>query len=218
MHMKFLVTIISFGFLSPLFGQTFASLEKELTKEFSKDSKKDGRWVFYKEKGNIEKLDQPTIKASFPNYDLFQVSMTNYLGWHINQGTCLLLFDSIKSKLILVEPLWYSGISKSLVKLFIGQTFENKDSLLNFLTGVHELMGIGSGYRFRNTGSSDSLITYDLGFFKGDTYTTGGSGTSSTVRYNEDGIWRKIQVEVDKLKIIRYTSINPKTNDKEIVD
>lgn len=217
MHTKFILTLISCGFLSSISGQTFASLEKELTKEFSKDSQKDGRWVFYKEKGNIEKLDQPAIRASFPNYDFFQVTLTNYLGWHINQGTCLVLFDSAKSKLILVEPLWYSGTSKSLAKLFIGQKFDNKDSLLNFLNGVNELMGIGSGYRFRNTGYSDSLITYDLGYFKGDTYTTGGNGTSSTVRYKEDGVWRKIQVEIDKFKIIRYTSINPKTGDKEIV-
>src|SRR4030095_3492845 len=110
------------------------------------------------------------IKASFPNYDLFQVTLTNHLGYHINEGTCLVLYDSLKSKIILVEPLWYSGISEPLANLFIGRKFENKDSLLSFMNGVNELMGIGSGYRFRNTGFTDSLITYDLGYFKGDTY------------------------------------------------
>jgi hypothetical protein len=215
--MKTLLIIISFGFLNTAFGQVYSALEKVLTKEFSKDSQKDGRWVFYADKAKIQKLDKSSIKASFPNYDLFQVTLTNYLGWHINQGTCMILFDSLKSKIILVEPLWYSGISEPFAKLFIGRKFDNKDSLLNFINGVNELMGIGSGYRFRNTGYTDSLITYVLGYFKGDTYTTDGNGTSSTVRYNEDGIWRKIKIEIDKFAIIRYTSINPKTNDKEVI-
>lgn len=218
MQMKRLILIFSFGFVSYAYGQTYPSLEKVLSKELSKDSQKDSKWVFYADKANIIKVDNHLVKGSFPNYDLFQLTLTNYLGYHVNQGTCVVLFDSLKSKIILVEPLWYGGISESLVRLFIGQKFDSKESLLSFLKGVNELMEIGSGYKFRNTAYSDNLITYDLGYFKGDTYTTGDNVTSSTVRYNEEGVWRKIRIDIQDLTVIRYTSINPKTNDKEIIE
>jgi hypothetical protein len=144
--------------------------------------------------------------------------MTNFLGYHINQGTCTVLVDTLKSKTILVEPLWYGGISKDLIKLFINHKYDNKDSLVNFMTQLNELMQKGSGYKFRQTSYTETLITYDLGYFQGHSYTTGGNGTSSTVNYNEDGVWRKIRIEIKDLAIIRYTFINPKMNDKEIVE
>jgi hypothetical protein len=218
MQMRYFLLIFSFVFINCIYGQDYPHLEKVLSKQLSKESQKDGRWVFYADKANIEKIDKPLVKASFPNYDLFQLTLTNYLGYHVNQAICLVLFDSSKSKIILVEPLWYGGISEPLVKLFIGRKFSSKQSLLEFLKGVHELMEIGSGYKFQNTVYSDSLITYDLGHFKGDTYTTGGNGTSSTMRYNEDGVWRKIIVNLKNLAVIRYTSINPKTNDREVIE
>ena len=76
-------------------------------------------------------------------------------------------------------------------------------------------MEIGSGYKFVKTGSSDSLITYDLVYFKGDSYTTGGNGTSSTVNYNKDGIWRQIEVEMKNLKIKKYIVMNPALKDND---
>ena len=218
MQMKQLFLILSFGVANCVNGQTYPGLEKVLSKEFSTKSQKDGRWVFYADKANIEKLYNPIVKASFPNHELFELTLTNYLGYHVNQHTCVVLFDSLKSKITLVEPLWYGGISETLVKLFIGRKFDSKDSLLAFLSGVNKLMEIGSGYRFQNTVYTDNLITYDLNNFKGDTYTTGGKGTSSSLRYNEESVWRKIKIELKDLKIIRYESINPKTNEKEIIE
>lgn len=194
------------------------TLEEQLLANFPQNSSKDGRWVFYKDIGNIEKLNKPEIKAVISNSDFYKVTLTNFLGYHINQGDCVIVFDSIKSKVTFAEPIWYGGISEPLVKLFIGHKFNNKDSLLNFLTELNELMQIDSGYKFRQTSYSDSLITFDLGYFKGDSYTTGGNGTSSTVNYNEDGVWRKIKVDVKNFAIIRYTSINPKMDDKEIIE
>ena len=215
--MKKLIIILSFVFAGAVYGQAYPGLEKVLSKEFSTKSQKDGRWVFYVDKANIEKLYNPLVKASFPNHEVFELTLTNYLGYHVNQSTCLILFDSLKSKIILVEPLWYGGISEKLVKLAIGQKFNSKESLLTFLQGLHALMEIGSGYKFRNTAYSDSLITYDLGHFKGDAYTTGGGGTPSTIRSNEDGVWRKIIIDIHNLAISRYTSINPKTKDQETI-
>jgi len=218
MQMKLLTIILTFGFLTNLYGQTNPKLETILKKDFSENSSKDGKWVFYSDKADIEKIEKPLVKSVIPNYDFYRVTMTNFLGYHINQATCLVLVDSSKSKTILVEPLWYGGTSKDLVKLFIKHRFDNKDSLINFMTQLNELMQIGSGYKFLQTSYTDTLITYDLGYFKGDSYTTGGNGTSSTINYNKDGVWRNIRVEIKNFAIVRYTEINPKTNDKDVIE
>ena len=194
------------------------NLDEFLTLNFSEYSETDGRWVYYKERAKLQKIEQPEVSKIIPAYNFYKVNLTNYLGWHVNQGTCLLLLDSVKFKMTFAAPLWYGGISEPLVKLFIGRKFDNKESLLSFLKGLHELMEVGSGYKFINTAFADSLITYDLGYFKNDAYTTGGNGTSSTVQYNENGVWRKIRIDIKGLTIIRYTSINPITNDKEIIE
>jgi hypothetical protein len=194
------------------------TLEEFLSFSFPKNQTTDGRWVFYPDNANIEKINKPAVKEVIPNFNIYRITMTNYLGYHVNQGTCLVLIDSLKSNTILVEPLWYGGTSKTFLKLFIGHKFISKDSLLAFMTQINELMQIGSGYKFRLTSYSDSLITYDLGYFKGDSYTTGGNGTSSTVNYNDDGVWRKIRIEIKDLQLIRYTAVNPKMNDKEVVE
>jgi hypothetical protein len=194
------------------------TIEEFLLYKFPMSETNDGRWVFYKDKANTEKIAVPIIKKVIPNYDFYKVTLTNFLGYHVTQGTCLVLVDSLKSNTILVEPLWYGGTSKELIKLFIKHKFDDKDSLITFMTQLNELMQIGSGYKFRQTSYSDTLITYDLGYFKGDSYTTGGNGTSSTINYNEDGVWRKIRLEIKNYAIIRYTEINPKTNDKYVIE
>lgn len=208
--MKSLAVIFLLVLFNNVYGQTYPALEKVLMKELSETSQADGRWVFYPGKANIEKIIKPAVKAKIPSYEFFQMNLTNYLGWHVNEGTCLILFDSLTSKILLVEPLWYQEPSQGFINLFKGKRFNNKDSLLNFLKELHELMEVGSGFKFLNTGFSDSVITYDMGYFRGDSYTTGGNGVTSTVRYNEDGVWRKIRIDIKNLTIIRYSAINPK--------
>ena len=131
--MKIFITILLSISLINIHAQKFPVFEKVLTKEFSEKSDADGRWVFYSDKANIEKIEKPLVKSEIPNYSFYKVILTNYLGYHINEATCLILYDSLKSKVLLVEPLWYGGISEGLVKLFIGKKFESKDALLNFL-------------------------------------------------------------------------------------
>lgn len=216
--MKLLFTILTFGLLINSYGQKYPVLEKVLAKELAEKSTKDGKWVFYSDKAGIKKLDKSLVKAIIPTYDFYEVTLTNYLGYHVNQGTCTVLFDSAKSKVVLVEPLWYGGTSHPLLKLFIGRKVEPKDSLLSFLNQLNELMQVGSGYKFRQTSYCDSLATFDLGYFKDASYTTGSPGISSTVTYNEDGVWRKVIIKLKSHAIIRYTEINPKTNDREIIE
>ncbi len=193
------------------------SLEDYLLIYFSENSNKDGRWVYKKVNAELEKIDKPTLKAVLPNSEFYKVKLTNYLGWHINRGTCIIVFDSTNAKFTFAEPLWYSGISKNLIKLFINHKFDNEESLLKSITELTELMEIGSVYKFRRTNISDKTITYDLGFFKGNNYSTGGNETKSTINYNEDGVWRKIIFNLKDFAFIRYTSINPINNGKEII-
>jgi len=211
--MKLLTLILTFGFLTNIYGQTFPALDTVLKKELSQNSMTDGRWVYYSDKADIEKIEKPLVKAVLPNYDFYKVTLTNYLGYHVNQGTCIVLFDSLKSNIVLVQPIWYGGVSEPLIKLFLKKPFDNKEKLLAFLKELNELMEIGSGYRFVNTSSTDDLIKYDLVYFKGDSYTTGGNVTSSTVNYTQDGVWRQIEIKIKNFKIVEYVSINPRLKD-----
>jgi hypothetical protein len=38
-----------------------------------------------------------------------------------------------------------------------------------------------------------------------------GNGARSTLRYNEDDLWRKIRIDIKDLTIVKYTEINPKS-------
>lgn len=213
--MRLLAFILTFGLLTNIYGQVYPALDKVLKKEFSVNSTKDGKWVYYADKANIEKIEKPLVKTVLPNYNFYKVTLTNYLGYHVNQGTCLVLFDSLKSSIVLVKPMWYGGISEPFIKLFLKKQFDNQEKLLGFLKELNELMEIGSGYKFINTSSTNDLITYDLVYLKGDSYTTGGNGTSSTVNYTQDGIWRQIEIKIKGFKMVEYLSINPKLKDNK---
>lgn len=213
--MKLLILILTFGLLTNIYGQTYPALDTVLKREFSESSTTDGKWVYYSDKADIEKIEKPLVKDVLTNYDFYKVTLTNYLGYHVNQGTCIVLFDSLKSSVILVQPIWYGGVCEQLIKLVLKKPFDNKENLLSFMKELNELMEIGSGYKFINTSSTDNLITYDLVYFKGDSYTTVGNGTSSTVNYTKDGIWRQIEIRIKDLKMIEYTSINPALKDNK---
>jgi hypothetical protein len=211
--------ILLCAFIANTYGQTHSALHEVLEKQFPEKSEELDRWVFYADRANIKKINKPLVKAVAQNYDFYKVTMTNYLGYHSNQITCLILFDSVKSKILLVAPTWYGGPDHSFMNLFVGKRFDNQNSLLNFLTQLNDLIEIGSIYKYIQTSSNDSLITYDLVYVKGSSITTGdGVPSTSTIRYNEDGVWRKIRVELKSHAIIRYTEINPVTNEKEIFE
>lgn len=211
--MKHILKIILIVIVTSTYGQSYSDLEKVLTQEFPENSTKDGRWVFYSDQADIVKLDKPSIKLMLPQFDLYKVTLTNYLGYHVNQGTCVALFDSLKSKVILVEPIWYSGIGEPLIKPILKKQFDSKEQLIRYIDELNEVLEIGSIYKFVKTSSTDNLITYDLIYQKGDNYTTGGNGTSSTINYTKKGIWRQIEIRIKDLKIVEYTSINPALKD-----
>jgi hypothetical protein len=213
--MKRLLIILTFGFLTNVHGQDMASFEKVLIREFSEKSTKDGKWVYYANEADIDKVETLSIKAIIPNYDFYKVKLTNYLGWHITQATCIVAFDSLESKILLIKPIWFSDINEPLLRLLTKKPFESKTQLSKVIDEVNQLMEVGSNYRFIKTGSTDNLITYDL--IKGDSYITSAPGTSSPVQYKTDGIWRQIEIKISGLEIEQYKSTNLKTLDEVVV-
>ena len=186
-------------------GQAYPALEKVLTAKFSETSTKDGRWIFNSGKANIEKIDKPLVNAVIPNYTFYKITLTNYSGDHINEENCVVLYDSSASKIVLVEPLWYSGISKPFITLFLRKHFDSREQLSAFLEQLNELMELGSGCKFIRTGFSDSLATYDVVNFNE------GSGG------NKEKPWKQIRIDLEDRQVVRYTSINPANRKKEII-
>ena len=158
------------------------------------------------------------MKARIPNYDFFEVNLVNYLGYHIVESNCLVLFDSNANKVFLVEPMWFNDVNKPFIKLFIGKEFGTRDSLLNFLAEMNELMEIGSLYKFKLTSFTNDSILYDLTYSRGDTYTVKGNGTSSTTRKLDDGVERKIKIDIKNFSIVQYASVNPYGKDTLMIN
>lgn len=172
------------------------SLEGLLARKFPKDSRVDGRWVYYKDQADIQQLVKPRVSAVIPEYSFYIVTLTNYLGYHINHSSNLILFDSAKSRVIHVEPMWYGDISADLLRLFIGKTFRDSSSLLNFTLELQSLMNAGSTGGFENTTWQEDKVTFDF------TY----QGAS------RKEVWRHIEMFIEDNKIRRFRSTNPKMN------
>lgn len=206
---------MTFGLIANSNGQNMASFEKALIREFPERSMKDGRWVYYANEADIDKHEAYSIKTIIPNYDFYRVNLTNYLGWHITQATCVVGFDSSKSRILLIKPIWFSDINEPLLTLLTKKPFESKTKLSNVIDEVNQLMEVGSNYKFIKTDSTDNLITYDL--VKGDSNMTSGPGESSIVQYRKDAIWRKIEIKINGLEIEQYKSTNLKTMDEVVV-
>ena len=172
------------------------SLEGLLAKKFPKDSRVDGRWVYYKDQADIQPLVKPRVSAVIPEYRFYTVTLTNYLGYHINRSRNLILYDSAKSTIIHVVPIWYSDISDDLLRLFIGKTFPDSTFLLAFTLELQSLMNTGSTGAFENTVWHKDKVTFEL------TY----QGA------NRKEVWRHIEMFIEDNKIRRFRSTNPKMN------
>lgn len=203
---------------SAMHPEKFArTIEEYLLHRFSVNNNADGKWVFYNQPGSVEKIKRPLLEAVLPGSAFYKVRMTNFLGYHVNNGTCMIVYDSLLHTSTFNAPLWYSGISEDILRLFMGHRFGSKDSLLNFLNELNEFMETGSVFRYKLTAATDSLITYDLGYTRGDSYTTGGNGTSSTISYKKDDVWRFIIITIKDFAIVRYESVNPVLKSKVAV-
>lgn len=210
--MKQILIVFFVGLFNLGYSQSFPELEKVLIKELPESLIEDGQWVFNASEADIKKIDKPHLKTLVPHFDFYRVTLTNFLGYHVNQATCVILFDSAASKIVLVEPIWY-GVSSQLIKIFINEKFDKEDDIRTCLREIHQLMELNPRYKFIETGVTSNLITYDLIYFKEGTYIKEGSDKISTVNYTSDNIWRKIEVVIKKLKIKKYITINLRLKD-----
>jgi hypothetical protein len=199
-------------------SQSYPELEKVLEKEIKLISNNDGRWAFYAYEANIKKIDKPLVKSLIPNYEIYKVFLSNHMGFETLKVRCLILFDSINSKILLIPPLWFNGINETLIKLFLNEPFKDNASLLCFLKELHELMEIGSGYKFINTGITENMVSYQLTRLENVFNNADISIMDSLVQNKYSSVHREIKIDIKDLKIIRYTSTNPITKDVEIIE
>ena len=194
-------------------AQKDAELERILVEEFNKESLTDGGWVFNPENSQIQKINNPTLSRFLDGAELYHLTMTNYLGYHVNDAMCVILYWRQSNKIQLIEPLWYGGVSIDLLRNLIGRQFNSTEELIDIINHIHDLMEIGSVYEFEIVDTSEFYLEYNLGYKKGVSYST----ENTSLYYHDLGVWRKIRVELDELKIERYISTNPKTDESVII-
>jgi hypothetical protein len=168
------------------------TLEEFLLVRFPKNSGEDGRWVYYNDHANIQRLIKPEISKVIPQYSIYKVRLTNYLGYHVNRCNNLVLFDSVARKIIHPQPTWYSDNNDEFINLFIGKQFSDSSALMAFVYELQDLLRIGSTGQFANTKYTIDTITFD------DTF-VGAHGTE---------VWRHIEIGIKNNTIIKYRSIN----------
>lgn len=169
-----------------------------MTRDFPVNSMEDGRWVYLSNSAAIKHIEQPAVQQVIPKYAFYEMKLTNFLGYHINKSNCLVLIDSVKSKTLLVVPMWYGGISEDFLELFIGKQFADSAALIQFTTGLQELMLTGSSGAFEIPVYSTDKITFDY------TYDAGSV---------DKKVWRNIEIIIEENKIKRFTSTNPAINE-----
>jgi hypothetical protein len=178
------------------------TLDGLLAKKFPESSRVDGRWVYYSDQADIQRLEMPHIRTVLQEYSFYTVTLTNYLGYHVNRSRNLILFDSVHLWTIHAVPMWYSDISKDLLSLFIGKSFPDSTALLEFTGDLQRLMNTGSTGSFENTVYHKDKVTFDL------TY----QGA------NRKAVWRHIEMYIDNNTIRRFRSIKPAMNGWVVVE
>ncbi|MBI5857775.1 MAG: hypothetical protein HZB42_08990 [Sphingobacteriales bacterium] len=185
------------------------TLDGCLRRDFPKNSMTDGRWVYYPETGNIQQIDKPEISKIIPAYSFYRVTMTNYLGYHVNVSGCLILYDSLNKKIELVQPIWYSDENELFLKHFIGNKFTDTTSLLKFVYELQNLMIVGTSGTFFNTRYQSDKITFDLTF--------GHVSVSPGIVNAVSGIWRTFEISLADNTLKEFKITNPRMNQSRIV-
>lgn len=208
--MKQILIIIFLGLFSLSYAQKFPELEKILIKEFPANSTKDGRWVFHADKAEIEELNDFNFSSELKKFNIYRLELTNHLGYHVNSGTCIVLTNKSMSKFIFVEPMWYSGVSESLIKPFLGKAFSDRTELLNFISELHTILEYDSGNKLILTEDTEDKLYFDLVQLEGNSTTIKSEFSTSTVNHKKNKVYRKIEIGLKNLKIKDYIIINPR--------
>tara|TARA_B110000046_G_C12843918_1_gene334866 strand:+ start:219 stop:752 length:534 start_codon:yes stop_codon:yes gene_type:complete len=152
------------------------------------------KWYYNPETADIQEIKKETLNKVLSEYDLYSAVLVGFYGWHEKTSRCLILRKSDNGELIIIDPIWYDGISTELIKLIIGYEFKSKEELQLFTFELQDIMLIGSTHNkeFKNTVFNETNITIDL-------YDS----------YQEERIWRKIEIGINNNTIEFLTSTNP---------
>lgn len=194
--MKFSITLslLLFSFLT--FGQDLTEIKSSLEKLKIDEngSYESDKWYYNPETADIKEIKKETLNKVLSEYDLYSAVLVGFYGWHEKTSRCLILRKSDNGELIIIDPIWYDGISTELIKLIIGYEFKSKEELQLFTFELQDVMLIGSTHNkeFKNTVINETNITIDL-------YDS----------YQEERIWRKIEIGINNNTIEFLTSTNP---------
>jgi len=199
--MKFSITLLLLLISLLTFGQDLTEIKSSLEKLKIDEngSYESDKWYYNPEKADIKEIKKETMDKVLSKHDLYSAVLEGFYGWHEKTSRCLILRKSDSGELTIIDPIWYGGISPELIKMIIGYEFKSKEELQLFTFELQDIMLIGSTHNkeFKNTAFSENKITIDL-------YDS----------YQEERIWRKIEIGIIDNSIEFLTSTNPINKEK----
>ncbi|MBQ4805824.1 hypothetical protein J8L88_23405, partial [Aquimarina sp. MMG015] len=192
-HLK-KILILLIGIQYCVFGQEFSQLKSELNIKFPNDSiVGDNVWAFYEEMANIKEIDKSIVKKYLNGSNIYQVTLTNYLGYHIEDADCLVIFNNKTSELELIPPIWFDLSMDDFFSKFFGKQFESKSELKKFIFQIQELMLTGSVLKsFENNKFESNKISFDL----------------IETRRSKKKVWRRMEIEIKDNVMIDFIKDN----------
>ena len=190
-------------------GQTFSSLQTILQQKYPENVSNNEEWIFYKEKANFEKTNNPLLKKYFSNYDLYAVDLSfkSRPDWICR---CVVFFDSVTTDFILQGPLTMNYIDPKLLSLTKTLIFKDRSSLFTFINEFHKLRQIGSKCKFFQTNISDTLISYDVVFLNDQDYITRPYHNTTQEKYDSSQIIARVYIKLESNRIKDYLELSPK--------
>ena len=203
--MKFSITLSILLFSLLTFGQDLTEIKTSLKKiKIGENcSYESDKWYYNPKIADIKEIKKETLNKALSEYDLYSAVLEGFYGWHNKTSRCLILRKSDNGELIIIDPIWYGGMSTELNKIIIGYEFNSEEELKLLTFELQDVMLIGSTHNkdFKNTIFSENKITIDL-------YDS----------YKEERLWRKIEIGIENKSIRCLSSTNPITNEKILIE
>lgn len=186
-----------------------SGLESLLQKKFNTQTKREGRWVYQPDNSAITPLKTPLINARYPHALLYRVTLTNYTNGQPTTASRVIMYDTVKNKITLVEPLHNGTLSKPFLHQFLSQRFQAKEQLQAFIAELSAAVALGPAYKFELADYSDAGVTYTLTTVANNTTAT------STIRYKNRKLWNTAQLMLRGAVITQMVAADPITGTLE---
>ena len=182
------------------FSQSETEVEKLLTEKFKiKDSIIRGNiWVYNEDK--IHKFEIPLISSKLQSIEFYKTSFMfigDMEGW---SEDCVVMFDKKTNEIIMLP---HHSIKEDFYKKFIGLTFKNKSEIKKFTKEFSLILLNNNFYDEKFHVLKDIIIEENLITFE--------------IRLNhQKESHDKIEIHLNKNKIVEIISLNPKRNNAVI--